>query len=378
VEQAFVGLATASRSEDERAFYEARARGASGSGFLVVRETPGGGRAREALVVTNQHVVDLGDRAALELADGSPLGAADIVYTDPLHDIAILRPAQKLAVEQGFAFASAPARDQQVVIATGFPGIAGRPSYQTTRGYVSNESFRLDESPGQSTYVQHTAPIDPGSSGGPLTNESGHVLGVNTLKVSNREAVGLAVPSTAILAAIRRADVVEREHASAERRREAARLACLGLVAELAVEEPRLSVLEPMISNQLTGAEGPAAARALEGDEAFESVWEVDSARAMRLATLVRVRTSVAVGGGMNVLETCNEMHPGDAAAILTTSQVRFRIRLASFETREMAMRWEQGHWKLASFQAPPAPKKHVAVPSPPPSAKRPRPSSRK
>src|SRR5690606_28710859 len=147
-----------------------------------------------------------------------------------------------------------PARDQQVVIATGFPGMIGRPSYQTTRGYVSNESFRLEEDASRPlTYVQHTAPIDPGSSGGPLTDEGGHVLGVNTMKVTNREAVGLAVPASAILATIRRADDLAVRSSSVERRREAARLACLSFVAELASEAPRMSVLEPMISNELVG-----------------------------------------------------------------------------------------------------------------------------
>ncbi len=37
----------------------------------------------EVLVVTNRHVVDLGDRATMELADGTSLGPAEIVYARP-------------------------------------------------------------------------------------------------------------------------------------------------------------------------------------------------------------------------------------------------------------------------------------------------------
>jgi S1-C subfamily serine protease len=363
VEQTFVDLAQHTQDEDEKAFYEARAKGAFGSGFVVVR-------SGEVMVITNRHVVDLGDRAALELADGSQLGSADIVYTDPVRDVAILRPTTKVPVTHGFAFAALPAKDQQVVIATGFPGLVGRPAYQTTRGYVSNESLRLDENAPKLTYVQHTAPIDPGSSGGPLTDEKGHVLGVNTLKVTNREAVGLAVPSKAILETIRRSDAMEKTSKSAAHRREGARLACLGFIAELSSKQPRLEALEPMISNLLTGAEGLEAAAALEGDETFDRIWQADSVRAMRIATLVRVRAVVLSGGGPSVLETCNEANPEDVASILTSQQVRFKIRLATFDTRELAVRFEQGHWKLSAFD--------VSTHAAPPKKKTPTPPKRK
>jgi serine protease Do len=365
VEQTFADLAQHTHNPDEKEFYEARAKGAFGSGFIVVR----GG---EVLVITNRHVVDLGDRAALELADGSQLGNADIVYTDPDRDVAVLRPATKLSVTQGFAFASARAKDQQVVIATGFPGLVGRPTYQTTRGYVSNESLRLEDDSPKLTYVQHTAPIDPGSSGGPLTDEHGHVLGVNTLKVTNREAVGIAVPSSAILETIRRSDAMEEHRASAVHRREGARLACLSFVAELASKTPRIEVLEPMISNLLTGAEGLEAAAALEGDETFDLVWQEDSVRAMRIATLVRVRAVVLSGGGPSALETCNDANADDIASILSAPTVRFKIRLASFDTRELAVRFEQGHWKLAAFDV----SAHAA--KDPPKRKTPTPPRRK
>jgi serine protease Do len=369
VEETFVDLALHTQDEDEKAFYEARAKGAFGSGFVVVRGARDR-RGNEVLIVTNRHVVDLGDRAALELADGSQLGAADIVYSDPVRDVAILRPTTKVPVTHGFAFAASPAKDQQVVIATGFPGLVGRPAYQTTRGYVSNESLRLDESATKLTYIQHTAPIDPGSSGGPLTDEKGHVLGVNTLKVTNREAVGLAVPSKAILETIRRSDAMEKASKSAAHRREGARLACLGFVAELSAKQPRLEALEPMISNLLTGAEGLEAAAALEGDETFDRIWQADSVRAMRIATLVRVRAVVLSGGGPSVLETCNEANAEDLASILTAPQGRFKISLATFDTRELAVRFEQGHWKLAAFD--------VSTHAAPPKKKKPTPPRRK
>ena len=345
IDETFEELAQRSKDPDERAFYHARAKGAFGSGFVVVRSTAAGGT--EALVITNRHVVELADRAFLEQADGTSLGPADIVYTDSIHDVAVLRPAKRLPFDKGFAFAVGSAKDQQGVIATGFPGMAGRPSYQTTRGYVSNESFRLEESARPLVFVQHTAPIDPGSSGGPLTDEGGHVLGVNTLKVTNREAVGLAVPSESILETIRRSDAAESRRGSAQQRRDSARLACLGFVGELASKKPRMLLLETMISNSLTGSEGLTAVMAID-DEGFGQLWQNDSVRAMRIATLLRVQSMIGLSGGTNALEICTDVNADDVRDILSADEVRYRVRLGNWDAREVAFRWEQGHWKLA------------------------------
>ncbi|MBX3207178.1 MAG: trypsin-like peptidase domain-containing protein [Labilithrix sp.] len=372
VERALLSLATASTDEDERDFYKARAEGAFGSGFVLVQRTDKGGS--EVLVVTNRHVVELGDRAALELADGTSLGAAEVVYSSPTHDLAVLRPTTALAVREGFAFSRAPAKDQQVVIATGFPGLVGRPSYQTTKGYVSNESFKLDDGSRPLTYLQHTAPIDPGSSGGPLTDESGRVLGVNTLKVTGRDSVGLAVPSRFVLDTLRTASTVASRHASAADRKRSARLACLAFLGELGAAEPRMLVLEQMISNHLVGAAGLDAASALGGEEAFEHLWNTDSVRAMRIATLVQVRAAFMLGGGPSVLETCGE--PDEAVA--GDDQAKYHVRLGNFETRDVALRWEHGRWKVdgfaASSAAPPKPAspKKLPPPGPPPGSRRP------
>jgi hypothetical protein len=68
----------------------------------------------------------------------------------------------------------------------------------------------------------------------------------------------------------------------------------------------------------------------------------------MRIATLVRLGTVLGAAGGTSALETCSDVNPDDVRDILSADEVRYRVRLANWETREIAFRWEQGHWKLA------------------------------
>jgi serine protease Do len=51
---------------------------------------------------------------------------------------------------------------------------------------------------GNQSYIQIDAPINQGNSGGPLLNDAGQVLGMNTLKMSDSEGIGLAIPVSRI------------------------------------------------------------------------------------------------------------------------------------------------------------------------------------
>lgn len=92
---------------------------------------------------------------------------------------------------------SSDLKQGQIVLAFGSPlGLDNSVSL----GIVSSVARQLDpDSP--TIYVQTDAAINPGNSGGPLVDTSGHVVGINTLILTQsgaNEGVGLAIPSNVV------------------------------------------------------------------------------------------------------------------------------------------------------------------------------------
>src|SRR5690606_34432148 len=130
-------------------------------------------------------------RIAARLPDGAELPAR-LLGADPASDLAVVRVAGSslpfVAVGGGVA-----ARPGQLAIAIGNP--LGFESTVTT-GVVSALGRTLRARGGRliDNVIQHTAPLNPGNSGGPLVDSAGRVLGVNTAMVSRTQAIGFAVP----------------------------------------------------------------------------------------------------------------------------------------------------------------------------------------
>ena len=184
-----------------------------GSGFVVRWRTADG--QVETRIVTNKHVLAGAFEAVILPGDASLLGPtsadendedkgwkAELVYADPLTDVAILRFREepKGVFEEGLSFRLEPAAEQESVVAAGFPGVGVQPSFQVSEGSVSNAQFGADDEDGDPAValIQHTAPIDPGNSGGPLLDNRGRLLGMNTFKIVGRENVALAIPTATI------------------------------------------------------------------------------------------------------------------------------------------------------------------------------------
>ena len=170
----------------------------TGSGFILGKDT----------VLTNRHVVSGRDPRFLITSPSGVKSEGEVVYIDRKLDFAIVRSSEiNRSSPLPLCYRSYPFPGQSVV-ALGSPlGLAGT----VTTGIVSavrspqTSGDLKGVAPNYITLIQTDAAISPGNSGGPLLNNRGEVIGVNTWNLGARggaQNINFAISIVDILKAL--------------------------------------------------------------------------------------------------------------------------------------------------------------------------------
>lgn len=158
-----------------------------GSGIVV---------SSDGYILTNTHVIDEGERATVQLYDGTTC-AAKLVAADSQSDVAILK-IEKTGLTPAVFASSKNIRTGDAVCAIGNP-LSPDYSLTMTSGIISATSREISYNGAVMKLLQTDTSINEGNSGGPLFNDSGQVIGITNMKIvssfSNIEGIGFAIPS---------------------------------------------------------------------------------------------------------------------------------------------------------------------------------------
>ena len=157
----------------------------SGSGIVV---------SSDGFLLTNAHVVEGSKKVTVTFSNGRTF-KAQVIASDELTDLAVLKAA---VGDENISKAplgdSATLHSGDWVIAVGCPvGL----DFTVTLGIVSSpkrSAYEVGAPHLKGSYIQTDAALNSGNSGGPLVNDMGEVIGINTMVRSNTEAIGFAIP----------------------------------------------------------------------------------------------------------------------------------------------------------------------------------------
>jgi serine protease Do len=161
----------------------------SGTGFIV---------DKNGYIITNNHVVDGGDKITVKLQGDTAEYRARVIGTDLETDLAVLKIDVPHAVQPVNIGNSDAVQVGDWAVAIGSPFNLEE---TVTAGIISATGRDIDGAQQFQRFIQTDAAINPGNSGGPLVNIRGEVIGVNTMIATSRggsEGVGFALPSNMV------------------------------------------------------------------------------------------------------------------------------------------------------------------------------------
>lgn len=163
--------------------------------YIETKEGVGSGMLidSDGYILTNAHVVSGVSAAKVKLSDGS-LFSAEVTGRDEIMDLAVLKIAGNNLPKVTLGNSDNVTQGEDV-FTLGYPfGLEGSVNFK--EGTISRKIVDDDM-----TYLETSAEIHPGNSGGPLVNKYGEVIGVNTAALGQQiegvtlgETIKLAIP----------------------------------------------------------------------------------------------------------------------------------------------------------------------------------------
>ena len=154
---------------------------ARGSGFFIGPDR----------VITNRHVIERSARVDIHLVDGRKVPVKGVLAVDGEGDLAMLQVAVPGTAVASLPISPTVPQEGESIVVVGNPfGLEG----SVSNGIVS----AVREIGGYGKIIQITAPISAGSSGSPVVNMYGQVVGVATLQAEEGQSLNFAVPSARI------------------------------------------------------------------------------------------------------------------------------------------------------------------------------------
>lgn len=160
----------------------------NGSGFVI---------AEKGLVVTNYHVVEGLTEAWLIFANKDRLPVTGLAFVDKDRDIAVVtfNPAGASVPLRALPLTTELPRKGEEVAAFGAPFGLDFTFTQSTvsANRTADDLKKIGADSNKGSWIQHSAPISPGSSGGPLVNKFGEVVAINTMILTIGQNLNFAI-----------------------------------------------------------------------------------------------------------------------------------------------------------------------------------------
>jgi S1-C subfamily serine protease len=145
---------------------------------------------RKGTVATNFHVIEGGKSFKVVRNSDEKEADAEMLRFDKAHDLALLRVDESMRGKPLEIRTAYPEQGSDIMVVGSPAGLKGTVSNGIVSAVRKSDPYNFD-------LIQITAPISPGSSGGPVVNKKGEIIGISvaSLAVKNAQSLNFAVPA---------------------------------------------------------------------------------------------------------------------------------------------------------------------------------------